>query len=60
MIFCQLDMEIVMNLRAILLCFQAVSGLNINLEKSEMVRIGKGAMKNTLLVYWDAVRPSCP
>lgn len=30
----------VLNLRCVLLCFQAVSGLNINLEKFEMVRIG--------------------
>lgn len=32
----------VMNLRGALLYFQAISGLYINLEKSKMVRIGKG------------------
>lgn len=31
----------VLNLRGIFLCFRAVSGLYINLEKSEMVSVGK-------------------
>lgn len=29
-----------LNLRGILLCFQAISGLNINLNKSESVNLG--------------------
>lgn len=32
----------VLNIMGILLCFQAVSGLNINLNKSELVRLGEG------------------
>lgn len=31
-----------LNLRCILLCFQAVSGLNINLAKSKLVIFGEG------------------
>lgn len=39
-IFCQPDEKMLMNLRCVLLCFQAVSGLNSNIQKSELVRIG--------------------
>lgn len=39
-IFCQLDEKMILNLRCFLLCFQAVSGLNINFNKSELVRLG--------------------
>lgn len=34
-----------LNLRCILLCFQAVSGLNINLTKTELVIFGEGNNK---------------
>lgn len=37
-----------LNLRCILLCFEAVSGLKINLYKSELVGIGEGGMRNSL------------
>lgn len=39
-IFCQPDKEMVLNLCGILMYFQAVSGLYINLEKLEMVSMG--------------------
>lgn len=38
--FCQPDISTLLNLRCIMLCFQAVSGLNINLDKSELVEFG--------------------
>lgn len=42
LIFCEAKEEMVQNLGAVLLCFQAVPGLNINLNKSKIVRFGKG------------------
>lgn len=40
LIFCKPDLKNLLHLRCILLCFQAVSGLKINLNKSELARIG--------------------
>lgn len=40
LIFCQPDEEMILNLRCVLLCFQAVLGSNINLNKSELVKLG--------------------
>lgn len=41
LICCKLKEEMILNLRCILLCFQALSRLNINLNKSEMVMLGR-------------------
>lgn len=38
--FCQRDNNSLLNLRCILLCFQAVSGLIINYDKFELVEFG--------------------
>lgn len=54
MIICQLVEEMVLNLRAVLLYFQAVQGLDINLDKSEMVSLGGGVMRKLLLTCWGA------
>lgn len=40
LIFCKPDLRNLLHLRCIFLCFQAVSGLKINLNKSELARIG--------------------
>lgn len=40
LIFCQPEVRNLIHLRCVLLCFQTVSGLNINLSKSELVRTG--------------------
>lgn len=36
LIFCQQDLRNLLHLRCVLLCFQAVMGLKINLNKSEL------------------------
>jgi hypothetical protein len=41
LIFCEANSEHFRQLRCIFLCFEAVSGLKINLGKSEIVPIGK-------------------
>lgn len=40
-ILCQPNVEMVQNLRAVLQCFQLVLGLNINMEKSDLVCFGR-------------------
>lgn len=40
LIFCELDLYSLLHLRCSLICFQMMSGLRINLSKTEMVRIG--------------------
>ena len=40
LIFCDLDLDQILILRMILICFEAVSGLKINLGKSELVPVG--------------------
>jgi len=42
LVFCGAQAEHVRNLRCTFLCFEAVSGLRINLGKSELVPIGEG------------------
>lgn len=49
LIFCKPKTEYLLNLRCILLCFLAVSGLKINLAKSEMVGFDVGNEMNTLV-----------
>lgn len=41
LIFCKPDRNQIQVLKALLLCFEAVSGLKVNLNKSEMVSIGE-------------------
>ena len=40
LIFCEADLEQILILRMILIWFEAVSGLKINLGKSELVPVG--------------------
>jgi hypothetical protein len=40
-IFCEPNVEQVRNLRCLLLCFEAVSGLKINLFKSDIIPVGE-------------------
>lgn len=39
-LFCYLKKQFLLHLKCILLCFQDVSGLNINLDKTELVKLG--------------------
>jgi hypothetical protein len=41
LIFCEANCEHLCNLRCLFLCFEAVSGLKINLLKSEIIPIGE-------------------
>ncbi|KAF5449652.1 hypothetical protein F2P56_030075, partial [Juglans regia] len=40
LLFCEANRSQVQTLRALLLCFEAVSGLKVNLDKSELVPVG--------------------
>ena len=40
-IFCESNVEQIQNLRCLLLCFEAVSGLMINLSKSDIIPMGE-------------------
>ena len=40
-LFCDADEEQILHVRMLLLCFQAVTGLKVNMLKSEMVPIGE-------------------
>ena len=40
-LFCDAEVEQVLHVRLLLLCFQAVTGLEVNVAKSEMVPIGE-------------------
>ncbi|KAG6703329.1 hypothetical protein I3842_07G078600 [Carya illinoinensis] len=40
LIFCEPDLDHIRSLRALLLCFEAVFGLKVNLSKSEIVQVG--------------------
>ena len=41
LVMCEADVNQFQNLRCLLLCFKAVSGLKINLSKSEVITIGR-------------------
>lgn len=47
-IFCQPEIPMLLNLRCILLCFQTISELKINMYKFELVRIGKAGVGSSL------------
>ena len=40
-LFCDADVEQIFHVKLLLLCFQAVTGLKVNEQKSEMVPIGE-------------------
>ena len=40
-LFCDADMEQILHVRMLLLCFQAVANLKVNVQKSEMVLLGE-------------------
>ena len=40
-LFCDADVEQILHIRLLLLCFQAIIGLKVNVQKSEMVPIGE-------------------
>ena len=40
-LFCDADVKQILHVRLLLLCFQAVTSLKVNVQKSEMVPIGK-------------------
>lgn len=42
LVVCQSDVNSLLNLRCVLLCFLAISNLNINLTKFDMVKLGDG------------------
>ena len=56
LIFCEANHEHFCHLRCLFLCFKAVSGLKINLSKSELVPIsnvnGVGGMAHILGLGW--------
>ena len=47
-LFCDAEVEQVLHVRLLLLCFQAVTGLKVNVAKSEMVPIGEVNNANAL------------
>lgn len=61
-LFCQPNVSNLLSMRCILLCFQAVSGLKINMDKSELIEIGNapsiplagvlGCKTSTLLIKY--------
>jgi len=48
-LFCDADMEQILHIRMLFLCFQAVTSLKVNVRKSEMVPIV--AIDNVQLVW---------
>lgn len=60
LIFCKPDARMLLNLRCILLCFQAVFGLKINLYKYELVGIEKGSNGNHLAKVLGCVEMQFP
>jgi len=50
-VFCENDCEQIMNLRCVITCFQAVSGLKANLAKSSTLPIGHWTIFNCLQVF---------
>ncbi|XP_028110663.1 uncharacterized protein LOC114309166 [Camellia sinensis] len=47
-IFCDADVDQIGHLRCVLLCFEAMSGLRVNLSKSKLIPIGKVARLSIL------------
>jgi hypothetical protein len=54
LIFCEANPEHLRYLRALFLCFEVVSGLKINLTKSELVPVGNVNNVDGWPVFWDA------
>ena len=53
-LFCDADEEQFLHVRMLLLCFQAVTGLKVNVLKSEMVPLGRFLMSMSWQRFWDA------
>ncbi|XP_028101318.1 probable amino acid permease 7 [Camellia sinensis] len=49
LIFCDADVDQIGYLRCVLLCFEAVSGLRVNLAKSELIPVGEMATISVLV-----------
>lgn len=45
LLFCEPNLRDFLNIKYVLLCFQATSGLKINLAKYELVNLGEGIFK---------------
>lgn len=48
LIFCLSEVRNLLHLRCVLMCFQLVSGIKINLKKTELVRFGNTSNENHL------------
>ncbi|GFY83371.1 hypothetical protein Acr_03g0001450 [Actinidia rufa] len=60
LIFCKANSGELACLREILLCFQAVFGLKINLEKSELIQVGVGVNLRSLVAMLGCNAGSLP
>lgn len=60
LIFCQPEMRSMMFLRCILLCFQAVLGLCINMHKSELILLGASNSNNSLVQVFGGKKSNLP
>lgn len=59
LIFYQSDKRMISNLRCIFLCFQAISRLNINLNKLELVKLRDRGDGDRLVVALGVILQSC-
>ena len=60
LIFCKADLDQIMILRMILIWFEVVSGLKINLGKSELVPVGAVNNIDIFLVVLGCMQGSLP
>lgn len=60
LIFCKPNVNVILHLKCILLCFQMVSGIRINLKKTEMVRIGDKRDETSLAIVLDCKVSNLP
>ena len=60
LIFCEACPEQIRYVHLILLCFEAVSGLKVNLGKSELVVVGEVGNVGTLAAYHGCRWQVCP
>lgn len=52
---CDVDVDQIHNLDHILLCFEAISGLKVNLQKSELVAVGEVPYIEGLAISSDVI-----
>lgn len=55
MVFCGANRDHISSLRIVLLCFEIVSKLKVNLAKLELVPVGGVVNIRSLLALWDAM-----